>query len=55
MPGSISGSDSFGGLALSFILKTPTSNAANCPAWDSKFVMGNAPTVKKIHQHALDV
>ena len=31
MPGSISVSDSFGGLALSYIIKTPTSNAAVWP------------------------
>jgi len=55
MPGSISVSDSFGGLALSYIVKTPTSNAANCLAWDNKFLMGNVPTVKKLHQRSLDV
>jgi len=55
MPGSISVSDSFFGLALSHIVKTPTSNTANCLAWDNKFLMGNAPTVKKLHLDSLDV
>jgi hypothetical protein len=55
MPGSISVSDSFGGLALSYTIKTPASNAANCLAWDNKFLMGNAPAAKELHQHALHV